>query len=121
MVYFFITRIGDEVAGYVRAVEEGAGTIRITMSRLAVQWQHTSVPTSLLRNVHDFCCHRGFSTVLLDLGAVPPLVMRLLEHNGFHSTGIREQTERRAVKYEVSVPEAHAIASQEKRFEPIPV
>jgi hypothetical protein len=83
MEYFFVTKIGDEVVGFVRAVEVGQGTLRVTMFRMAMEWHHTSVPGSLLRNMHGFCCHSGFSTVVFEAGAVPPVAQRMLETCGF--------------------------------------
>jgi hypothetical protein len=101
MAYFFINKIGDEVTGYVQAVVDGPDTLRITASRLAVQWQHTSVPTSLMDNVHDFCCRCGFSTVVLGAGAIPPAALRALERCGFHPRGAQGRLRRSMLEYEV--------------------
>jgi hypothetical protein len=105
MAYFFINKIGDEVAGYVQAVADGPGTLRITTSRLSVQWHHTSVPASLMDSVHDFCRRCGISTVVLDAGAIPPAALRALERCGFHPRGARGGSRRSMLEYEVAAKE----------------
>ena len=72
------------------------------MSRLAVQWHHTSIPASLLDNVHDFCCRSGFSTVVLDTGAFPPVSLRILQRCGFQPQAAQRGLGRSMLQYEVS-------------------
>jgi len=102
MEYFFISKLGDEVAGYVQAIEDGPRTLRITMFRLAMQWHHTSVPASLLNNVHDFCCQGGYSTVVVDAGAVPPVVLRVLPRCGLPPRSAQGRWGRSMLECEVS-------------------
>jgi hypothetical protein len=102
MEYFFISKIGDEVVGYVQAVSDGPGTLRILMSRLAIEWRHTSVPTNLLDNVHDFCCRSGFSSVVLEPGAIPRMSLRVLQRCGFRPRGTRGGLARSMFEYEVT-------------------
>ncbi len=102
MEYFFISKIGDEVVGYVQAVADGPGTLRIMISRLAVEWRHTSMPANLLDNVHDFCCRSGFSTVVLDPGAIPRVSLGVLQRCGFRPRVTRGGLGRSLFEYEVS-------------------
>jgi hypothetical protein len=102
MEYFFISKIGDEVVGYVQAVSEGPGTLRIVTSRLAIEWRHTSIPASLLDNVHDFCRRSGFSSVVLEPGAIPRMSLRVLERCGFRPRGTRGGLARSMFEYEVT-------------------
>jgi hypothetical protein len=123
MEYFFISKIGDEVVGYVRAVADGPGTLRITMSRLAVQWHHTSIPVSLLNNVHDFCCHSGFSTVVLDPAAIPRVSLRVLQRCGFQPRSAQGRLGRSMLEYEVSMkaePVLGELVGSDRATEPVP-
>ena len=83
MDYFLVSR-GRRRGGGLRA---GAGgrprTLRITSLRLGLQWCHTSIPASLLQDVHRFCRRRGVGVVLVEAGAVPPAALRLLDECGF--------------------------------------
>jgi hypothetical protein len=119
MEYFFITRIGDEVVGYVRAVEDGPKTLRVTMARLAMEWCHTSAPTRLFENVYDFCNRHGFSAVMLDPGAAPTMAVRLMEQCGFHPTGGQGRTGRPALCYHVPSSETVALDLPQGKLEPI--
>jgi hypothetical protein len=111
MEYFFISKIGDEVAGYVQVVVDGPETLRIVMSRLAVQWRHTSIPGSLLDNVHEFCCRSGFSTLIVDPGAIPRMSLRLLERCGFRPRSCRGRSMYSLVEFETAAKSAPVLVA----------
>jgi hypothetical protein len=111
MEYFFISKIGDEVVGYVQAVVDGPETLRIVMSRLAVQWRHTSIPGSLLNNVHDFCCRTGFSTLVVDPGAIPRMSLPLLERCGFRLRSRRGGSMYSLVEFDAAVKSAPVLGA----------
>ena len=110
MEYFFISKLGDEVVGYVQAVADGPGTLRIMMSRLAVEWHHTSIPASLLDNVHDFCCRSGFSNVVLAPGAFPRVSLRVLQRCGFRPRGTQGGLGRSLFEYAVTAKTGPGVA-----------
>ena len=66
MEYFFITKIGDEVVGYIRAITEGPGTLRIMTSRLAVSGATPRFPpvswATSTTSVAERLLHRGLGT-----------------------------------------------------------
>jgi CheY-like chemotaxis protein/GNAT superfamily N-acetyltransferase len=77
------TDVSGEVAGIIGLCRTAPHVAQIDEFRIDPQWQHTSIPSTLLRQVREYCSSQGCATLLVQAGSVPGWLLTLLAHSGF--------------------------------------
>jgi hypothetical protein len=119
----FVSKIGGDIVGMARLVEDRPEAARILVFHVDSQWCHTAVPGRLLSSIHDYCWSHGRLSLVLEPSAAPLWVLHMLSRCGFRflragkSSG-RGVLEFQVVHHRMRLPRAPAVAvrGSESRF-----
>ena len=102
MKCLFVSNIGNDIVGAAEIVQDRPQTFRLVGFRVSSEWCHTSVPSRLLRDVHDFCWRQGGLILAMESGVAPPWVLCVLNHCGFRYARTTESSGRKVMEFTVT-------------------
>jgi hypothetical protein len=81
----WVNKIGDQVVGIARLVQNGPHSAEIVLFRVAPDWSHTKVALNLIRSIESFCQQHGQLDVVMRNKGSPPWILALMNQHGFRT------------------------------------
>jgi hypothetical protein len=82
--YLWINQIGDRIVGMARLVQNKPNEARLVLFHVDPEWHHTKIPEKLFYSILSFCRSHGCLFVILPPNVLPPWMLSLLDHLGYH-------------------------------------